>query len=71
MKFEQKLAYLEEIVERVDDSETSLEEAISLYKEGITTAKQCAEILQTFEDDVLVLQKEAEGFTLKPLTEVL
>jgi exodeoxyribonuclease VII small subunit len=57
--FEQKLEKLTTIVEKVEDSTTALESAISLYKEGIALAKDCTEVLQAYETQVSILQKEA------------
>jgi exodeoxyribonuclease VII small subunit len=57
--FEQKLEHLAVLVEKVEDSTTPLESAVSLYKEGIALAKDCAKVLQAFETQVVLLQKEA------------
>jgi len=66
---ETALARLTEIIESVEDSETTLDAAIVLYKEGIALSKSCGEILTQFEAEVLVLQKQAdETFTLTPFS---
>lgn len=65
MTFEEKLARLEEIVERVETA--PLEDAISLYKDGIAIAKECGEKLRGYEEEIFVLKKEADEFTLEPL----
>lgn len=64
--FEQSLEQLAEIVEKVEDSGTSLDKAIELYKSGVALAKECGEVLRGYEAEVMVLQKDAEGFTLEP-----
>ncbi|MCL2387705.1 MAG: exodeoxyribonuclease VII small subunit [Defluviitaleaceae bacterium] len=64
--FEEKLQNLAEIIEQVEDSETSLDSAIALYKEGIALAQDCGDTLRKYEEEVLTLQKTAEGFTLEP-----
>jgi exodeoxyribonuclease VII small subunit len=64
--FEQNLERLAEIVERVEDGATPLDTAISLYKDGISVAKECSEALRKYEAEVLMLQKDAEAFTLEP-----
>jgi len=66
--FEQKLEKLAEIVEQVEDSATPLDSAISLYKDGIALAKDCNETLRVYGDEVLILQKTAEDFTLEPFS---
>jgi len=65
--FETDLARLTGIVDEVDNVNTPLETAISLYKEGLALAGKCGELLRTAEAEVLVLQKNAEDmFTLEP-----
>lgn len=71
MNFEKKLANLEEIIEKVEDSEIPLEEAISLYKEGVKLAKECGEFLRHCEDEVLILQKANNGFLTEPFAKTL
>jgi exodeoxyribonuclease VII small subunit len=66
MTFENKIERVEEIIERVESNDTALEDALSLYKDGIALVKECGEVLQKFEEEVFVLQKSAEEFVLKP-----
>ena len=69
-KFEQSLARLSDIVETIEDGETTLDDAIKLYKEGLTLAQNCGDILGRFESEVLQLQKDADGaFILAPFGE--
>ena len=68
--FEKSLSRLTEIVEQIEDGDTTLEEAIKLYKEGLTRAKDCGNILGRYEAEVLQLQKDADGaFALTPFSE--
>lgn len=67
--FEEKLEKLEEIIERVEDGETPLEDAIALYKEGMAAARECGEILLKIEEEVSLLEKTAEGFMLEAFPE--
>ena len=70
LKFEQSLARLSDIVETIEDGDTTLEGAIKLYKEGLTLAQNCGDILSRFESEVLQLQKDADGaFVLAPFGE--
>ena len=70
LKFEQALSRLSEIVEVIEDGDTTLDGAIDLYKEGLGLAKNCGEILGRYESEVLLLQKDAdEAFTLTPFSE--
>lgn len=59
--FESDLNRLREIVENMEDSETALEQAIALYKEGITLAAKCNQTLTTLEEEIYTLQKDADG----------
>jgi len=68
--FEKSLSRLSEIVVQIEDGETTLEEAIKLYKEGLTHAEDCGNILGRYEAEVLQLQKDADGaFALTPFSE--
>ena len=70
LKFEQSLARLSDIVETIEGGETTLEGAIKLYKEGLTLAQGCGDILSRYESEVLQLQKDADGaFALAPFGE--
>ncbi len=56
MNFEQSLKRLDEIIKKLDSSDTPLEESIELYKEGATLLGSCrkqldqAEMLVTVEE---------------------
>jgi len=66
--FEADLNRLSVIVEKVEDSETPLDAAVALYKEGLELAGKCGEALRKYEKDIMILQKKAgEEFTLEPL----
>jgi len=59
--FETDIARLEEIVEHVEDSDTSLETAIKLYKEGLELVSKCSKTLGQYEEDIQTLQKDVNG----------
>jgi len=70
LKFEQALARLSDIVDTIEDGETTLDSAMKLYKEGLALAQNCGDILGQYESEVLVLQKKAdEAFALSPFSE--
>ena len=58
--FENNLSNLAKIVEQVEDSQTPLDEALSLYKEGLSLAAKCGEALTQYEQEILILQKNAD-----------
>jgi exodeoxyribonuclease VII small subunit len=60
--FEQALAQLEEIVEKLEDGQLGLEEALQCYEQGVGLLKQCHGLLEAAEKRVLLLTgTDAEG----------
>jgi len=57
MNFENSVKKLEEIISKLEDNETTLEESIEIYKEGVSLLGNCrkqlenAEMLVTVEDN--------------------
>ena len=65
----EKFQRLSEISDKIE-GESSLEEAISLYKEGLALVEDCGSQLKKYEAEVLVLKKNAdEMFSLEPFGE--
>ena len=56
--FEADLSRLAEIVELAEDSQTPLDTAVTLYKEGLELAAKCSKTLNQYEEDILILQNE-------------
>ena len=62
---ESSLKRLEEIVETLERGETSLDDAVNLYEEGVQNSKQCAEKLKAAELKIKKLSRDIDGqFTL-------
>lgn len=59
--FEQALKRLEEIVKEMEDENTDLEKSVKLYKEGIELSVFCGESLNNIEQEITVLQRNANG----------
>jgi exodeoxyribonuclease VII small subunit len=59
--FEQALARLEKIVEKLDDGNLPLDEAIALFKEGTALAKICRDKLAEAEVQVKEALKVSAG----------
>ena len=59
--FEKALADLENIVQRLDENDLSLDEALSLFEEGIKLSRFCSQKLDAVENKVEILLKNGEG----------
>lgn len=61
--FKQSMDRLDKIIARLNQNEVELEEAITLFEEGLKLVKQCDARLKQFEQRVSVLSevKEEEG----------
>ncbi|WP_243298704.1 exodeoxyribonuclease VII small subunit [Bacillus litorisediminis] len=64
--FEEAMHELEKIVERLEEGEVPLEEAISIYKKGMELSKFCHDQLKLAEEQMVNIMTE-EG-ELKPFT---
>ncbi|UUX92778.1 exodeoxyribonuclease VII small subunit [Methanoplanus endosymbiosus] len=54
--YEELLAELKDIIEKIESGEASLEESITLYEKGTDILRQCEIILQEAEMKVTELQ---------------
>jgi exodeoxyribonuclease VII small subunit len=59
--FEAALKQLEEIVQRLEKGELSLEESLKLYEEGIQLSRLCHGKLEEAEGKIEVLLKDGQG----------
>jgi exodeoxyribonuclease VII small subunit len=59
--FEEALKKLEEIVQRLERGELSLEESLTCYEEGIRLSRLCHGKLEEAERKIEVLVKDARG----------
>lgn len=57
--YEEAMERLEAIVERLEQEEVPLEEAVGLYKEGLTLSALCREKLAAAEGEIILLRQEA------------
>ncbi|HCL57419.1 MAG TPA: exodeoxyribonuclease VII small subunit [Spirochaetia bacterium] len=58
--FEKSLDKLRLVVEKMENQDTSLEESLSLYTEGIKLYKSCASFLETSKRKVEILKNGKE-----------
>lgn len=58
-KYEEMITDLKEIVRKIEDNETSLEEMIVLYEQGTNLVHQCEEKLAEVEVKITELGRES------------
>lgn len=64
LSFEKSLAELESIAAKLESGETTLEESIKLYEDGVRLSKNCTEILEKAKQKVITLDSaESENKT--------
>lgn len=59
--FEENIARLEQIVASLEKGDANLSDSLSLFEEGTKLAKECGELLDKAEQQVLKLTKGADG----------
>jgi exodeoxyribonuclease VII small subunit len=66
--FEEALAELERIVHELEDGDTSLEQSLARYEQGVALLRRCHERLRTVEQRIVELtgKDEAGNPVLKP-----
>ncbi len=57
---EEVLLQIEEIIERMESREITLDESFSLYQEGVEKLKSCNEMLDAVEKKIQILDAEGE-----------
>ncbi|TKJ31922.1 exodeoxyribonuclease VII small subunit [bacterium (candidate division B38) B3_B38] len=66
-KFEKALEELEQIVNKLEKGNLSLEESLKFFEEGIKLSRFCNNKLEEAERKIEILQKNTEGkFIKKP-----
>lgn len=64
--FEEAMKQLEQIVEKLEEGDVPLEEAISIYKQGMDLSRLCHSKLKSVEDQLTEILNEdgqIEGFS--------
>lgn len=57
---EELFTVLDEIADRMEGSEVSLEESFQLYKQGMTILKKCNDTIDMVEKEVLILDESGD-----------
>jgi exodeoxyribonuclease VII small subunit len=60
-KFEQQLAALESVVERLERGDLSLEDSVRLFEEGMKLSDACKKELEGAEGKIQILVKQRNG----------
>ncbi len=61
IKFEEALARLEAVVNRLESGELALEESLQLFEEGVHLTKVCTNRLEEAERRITILLKNERG----------
>jgi exodeoxyribonuclease VII small subunit len=61
MSFEEAIAELEQLVNRLDSGEVSLEDSIALYERGAALKQHCEAKLRAAEEKVEQITLDAQG----------
>lgn len=59
--FEENLNRFGEIIAKIENSETGLEEAVVLYKEGVTLAAELSKVIEKAETEITMLTQKLNG----------
>lgn len=68
LSFEEAMSDLEKIVDRLEEGDVPLEEAITIYKKGMELSKLCHDKLKNVEEQLTQIITEdgrKEGFIIK------
>ena len=67
-RFEDSLQELEQLVERLEQGDASLEESLKAFERGIQLTRTCQKALKEAEQKIQVLLEESGETQLKPFT---
>ncbi len=67
--FEAALARLETIVDRLEQGDIELEQALATFEEGVALTRRCAGQLEDAERRIEVLVREGEKWIARPFEE--
>ena len=65
MKFEESIKRLDEIIEKLENNETSLEESIEIYREGAALLGNCRKQLEQAELLVTVAEDDNDDIEMR------
>jgi exodeoxyribonuclease VII small subunit len=57
--YEQRIEKLKQIIEKIEDGNTSLDESIRLYEQGAALVKQCENLLAEAQVKITTLSRDS------------
>lgn len=66
MTFEESFKNLEDIKSKLENPETSFDDALKLYSESVRWTKSCLDILNECEGKITAVKEEIDGLVEKP-----
>jgi exodeoxyribonuclease VII small subunit len=57
--YEEKIEQLRQIIAKIEDGTTSLDESMKLYEKGAALVKQCETLLADAEEKITTLSRDA------------
>lgn len=69
MKFEEAMKQLEFVVNKLEEGNAPLDEALSYYEEGVKLIRFCTACLDDAEQRIEMVHKTENGFVTKPFGE--
>jgi len=68
-KIEDMIASLDELAGKLDSSDTTLDEAVKYFEDGVDIAKKCFGVLQQTSGKITILKKEMNELVETPFNE--
>lgn len=60
MTLEERMRELNEIIREMENPDVSLEKSFELYKTGVTRLKECTDMIDNIEKELIVLEEGQE-----------
>jgi len=57
--YEEKIEQLRQVIAKIEDGSTSLDESMKLYEQGAALVKQCETLLAEAEEKITTLSRDA------------
>ena len=70
MTFEESLEKLNQIKDKLESPDITLDESLKLYKESVEYTKTCLDILKSTDGKITVIKGELDKLVEKPLDEI-